>query len=259
MSYVVYEYETDNGDKFRCTANQIETIEKLKTIAKGGIGAVHGYVIESNRVKPEKVDMQFIAAFSTEALYKRKATALESLTYDEVAEFAEQHDKVLALSKEERVAEFERRKQKELDSINTTLSGDRSDNRRKAHDRMYCSVGQGVRVHFHGVKESYADEDGKKKSRTVPDMVAGLPVCKSIILNILEIKREVLEEGEYKKVNSGAGVLIQNAMFKALNLRSIGFKSLSLKEDNFDSLVISRKEILAEDVKGFPSELFERA
>jgi len=251
-------YETEQGDKFRCTDVQAATLDKLKDIQRGGIGTVYGYVMESNRVKPEKADMQFLTAFSVHELYRRKAAALESLTYDEVAEYAEQHDKVAALSESERVALFEERKQQELDSINKSLSGDRSDNQRKAHDRNYCYIGKGIKVNFVTHEEKYTDEDGKTKKRKVPEEVAGLPVCRSIMLDILELKRDVIEEGEYKKVNSGASVLIKNAMLKGLNLRSIGIKTLSLKEDNFDSLVVSRKKILAEDVEGFPSELFTR-
>ena len=251
-------YETAEGCKFRCTQAQADTLDRLKDINKGGIGTVHGYVATSGRVTPEKSDIQFITAFSVEALYERKAVALETLTYDEVAEFAEKHQKVQALAPEEREQLFEQRKQQELDSLRKSLDGDRSDNYRQAHDRCYCYIGKGVKVHYVTSDERYTDDDGKKKTRKVPEMVAGLPVCESIMLNVLEIKRSVIEPGEYKKVNSGASVLIKNAMLKGLNLRSVGIKTLSLKEDNFDSLVVARKTFLAEDVEGIPPELFDR-
>lgn len=250
-------YETESGCKFRCTQAQADTLDKLASIIKGGIGTVNGYVAKSGRVTPEKANIQFVTAFSTDALYERKAAALKDLTYDEVAEFAEQHQKVKELSPSNRVALFEERKQQELASLNKTLDGDRSDNYRQAHDRCYCYVGHGVKVHYVTVDEKYI-EDGKQKKRKVPDLVAGLPVCDSIMLTILELNREVIEPGEYKQVNSGASVLIKNAMLKGLNLRSVGLKTLSLREDTFDSLVVSRKKILSEDVEGFPSELFNR-
>lgn len=254
MGYVVYEA----GDcKFRCTEEQAKTLDTLKEVIAGGIGTVHGYVAKSGRVTPEKADIQFITHFSTDRLNERKAEALRELSYDDIAEHAEKHDKVLVLSREERVALFEERKQKELDSIEKTASGDRSDNYRQAHDRCYCHIDKGIKVHYATYDEEYT-ENGKKKKRKVPELVAGLPVVDSIMLNILELKRDILEPGEYKKVNSGASVLIKNAMLKGLNSRSVGLKSLSLKEDNFDSLVLSRKEILAEDCKGIPSDLLLR-
>lgn len=257
MGYVVY--ETESGCKFRCTEAQSKTLDTLQGVIAGGIGTVHGYVATSGREVPEKADIQFITHFSTDRLNERKAAALRELTYDDVAEFAEKNEKVQALPRDERVQLFEDRKQKELESIEKTAAGDRSDNHRQAHDRCYCMVTTGVKIHYKTYKEDYVDDDGKKKKRSVPEQVGGLPVAESIMLNILELNRNVIEPGVYKKVNSGASVLIKNAMLKGLNSRSVGLKSLSLKEDNFDSLVLSRKTFLAEEFESIPSDLFIRS
>jgi len=256
MSFTVF--TTESGDKFRCTQTQADTLEKLKDVIHGGIGTVHGYTATSGRIVPETSDIQFITHFSVARLYERKAAALESLTYDDVAEFAERNEKVSALSHDERVELFEQRKEQELASIQKSLDGDRSDNYRQAHDRCYVRIGKGVKVHFRTYDEKYVDEDGKKRKRKMPELVGGLPVAESIMLDILELNRKVIQKGEYKPVNSGASVLIKNAMHKGLNSRSVGLKTLSLKEDNFDSLVVSRKTFLAEEFENIPDDLFSR-
>lgn len=259
MNFTVF--TTESGEKFRCTQAQADTIEKLKDIISGGIGTVHGYVSTSNRVVPEKADIQFITSFSTQRLYERKIAALQELSYDDISEFAESEPKVQALSRDERVALFEQRRDREIASMQKTLAGDRSDNYRKGHDRMFCTVAKGIKVHFLEAdeKESYVDVDGKTKKRTVPQTINGLPVAKSINLQVLVLNKTVIEKGEYHKPNSGAPVLISNAINRGLNSRSVGLKSLSLKPDNFDSLVVSRKTFLAEDFENIPSDLFMAA
>lgn len=253
MSFTVF--TTESGDRFRCTQKQADTLDRLKGIIAGGIGTVHGYVSTSGRVKPEKADIQFITHFSTERLYERKAAALRGIEYNDIAETVEDIPKVQALTEADRVALFEERKNKELESLEKTLEGDRSDNYRQAHDRCYCFVAKGIKVHYRTKDEKYT-ENGVTRKRKVPELIADLPVADSIMLTILELNRTVIEEGEYKKVNSGASVLIKNAMLKALNSRSVGLKTLSLKEDNFESLVVSRNTFLAEEFDRIPADLF---
>jgi len=248
MKFVVY--ESESGCKFRCTEAQQETLRKLETIVKGGIGTVHGYTMKSGRVKPEKADIQFLTAFSTERLYKRRIAALESISYDDIADNLPDNPKLTKLTEDERREVFNTRRQKEIESYQKSLDGDRSDSHRQAHDRCYCKIGQGVKVHYRTEK----DADGIRQ----PIMVNGLPVVESIMLTILEIKRKVIEPGEYKKVNSGAPVLISNTIKSTMNLRSVGLKTLSLKEDNFDRLVLDKTEFLPEQVETIPADLFIR-
>lgn len=252
-------YITESGCEFNCTEAQAKTLDSLCDVIKGGIGTIHGYTATSGRTVPEVADLQFITAFSTENLYKRKAAALEGLNYSDIAEFAERSEKVSMLSQDEREQLFETRKAQELNSLQTTLSGDRSDAHRQGHDRCYCYVGKGVKVHYITEDEKYTAEDGKTKKRKVPVLTDGLPTVDSIMLTILELNRTVKQKGVYKPVNSGASVLVKNAMLKALNLRSIGLKTLSLKHDNFESLVVSRKTLLAEEFSNIPDDILEAA
>lgn len=248
MNFVVF--ESDSGCRFRCTESQQETLEKLQRVVRGGIGTVHGYVSTSNRTVPEKADIQFLTAFSTKRLYERKLHALERITFDEVADYLTA-PKLTALTESERQRIFDERKQKEMDSLKKSIDGtDRSDAHRQAHDRCYCEIGPGVKVHYRTEK----DDDGIKQ----PVLINELPVVESIMLTIIEIKRKVIEPGEYKTVNSGPPVLTSNAIKKAMNIRSTNLKTLSLKEDNFDSVVLDHNTFLPEHVEGIPSDLFIR-
>ena len=249
-------YTNEQGEKFRCTQAQADTIEKLKTIIAGGIGTVHGYMSTSERIVPEVSDMQFITNFSIQRLYERKIAALRELTFEDIKDFIPDVPKVQVLSEAERIDLFNDRREKEIASMEKTLDGDRSDNYRQAHDRVYCHVDKGLKVHFHTVKEDYIDAVGKKKKRSVPELIGGLPVAKSINLMVLVLNKTVIQKGEYVKRDSGAPVLIGNAIQRGLNSRSVSVKSLSLQEDNFSSLVVSRKTFLAEEFESIPADLF---
>lgn len=240
-------YKTDNGCEFWATKAQSETIDNLKTINRGGIGTVYGYVSKSGRTKPEKANIQFLTAFSTEKLYERKIETLNGISFGDIVEIANKDEKLSELPSGKLQEIFEARKDMEIASARKTLDGDRSDSRRASHDRNYCHVGKGVKVHY--VTE-------KKDGIMVPVLRNGHPIANSIMLTILEINRTVVDAGEYKIVNSGAPVRISNAIKKITNKRSIGLKTLSLKEDNFERLVVSKQEFLPEDVKGIPADLF---
>lgn len=239
-----------DGREFRCTESQANALNELSTIQRGGIGTVHGYVSTSGRVEPETADIQFITAFSVERLYERKIAALEGLSFDEVREVAENDPKLSEMDDAALEALFETRRSMEIASMQKTLDGDRSDARRQAHDTFYIRVAPGIKVHLRTFKNA--------QKETELELVGGLPVAKSIMVDIIEISRNVTSEGEYKVVNSGAPVRMSNALKRAMNTRSTSMKRLSLKEDNFDKLVVSRKQFLPEDVQGIPSDLFNR-
>lgn len=248
MPFQIY---TAAGREFRCTTAQAETLDQLSTIQRGGIGTVHGYVSTTGRVEPEIADIQFITAFSLERLYQRKIAALQGISLNEVLDVAQNDPKLSALSEAELSDLFEQRRNMEIASMQKTLDGDRSGAHRQAHDTFYIQVAPGIKVHLHTFKNERSGE-------TELELVGGKPVAKSIMVSIIEISRNVVKEGQYKVVNSGAPVRMSNAISRAINTRSTSMKTLSLKDDNFDRLVVSRKEFLPEDVKGIPNELFIR-
>lgn len=75
------------------------------------------------------------------------------------------------------------------------------------------------------------------------------------MVHYLQISKDVTVPGEYKVVNSGPKVLMDNIIESQLNSRSVSLKTLSLKEDNFDRLVVARKTYLPEDVSSIPSDI----
>lgn len=235
-----------NGQKFRATTEQAEALESLSVARQGGIATVYGYVATSDRVKPTVYDAQFITRFSIENLYKRKMAALSDLRFSDVKEFIDADPVLSKLPETELLTIFNTRKVKEVDSMNTTLTGDRSDAHRQGHDRCYARVADGIKVHF--VTEKV---DGLMQ----PVLTDGLPTVASIMVACLELNRNVREPGEYKVVKSGAPVLMSNAIAKVLNKRSVGLKFLSLKEDNFERLIVARKAYLPEDVASIPADI----
>ena len=54
---------------------------------------------------------------------------------------------------------------------------------------------------------------------------------------------------ERKAVNSGVPVLLSNIIAKNLNQRSVGFKALSLKPGNFDSVKVGGNVLTEADTK----------
>ena len=247
MPFQTYEA---NDRKFRCTAAQAKTLDELSTIQRGGIGTVHGYTSSSGRVTPETADIQFITAFSLERLYERKIAALQAVTLSEVTNTVQDDPKLSKLSDAELENIFNTRRDSEIASMQKTLDGVRDDAHRQAHDTFYVKVAPGIKVHL----QTFKNDRGETELETV----AGLPCAKSILVNFIEINRKVTKPGEYKVVNSGAPVRMSKAIQRAIKTRSTSIKTLSLNEDKFDRLVVSRKEFLPEHVEGIPPELFIR-
>ncbi|QDJ96218.1 hypothetical protein Xoosp13_31 [Xanthomonas phage Xoo-sp13] len=247
MSFVIL---TDlNGTKFRATESQAEAIASLTEARAGGIATVYGYRPTSGYVagKSPVQDMQVLTRFSTERLYQRKVAALSDIKFSDIREHVEKDPILSKLSEVEAMALFNTRKAEEVASMTKTLtSTDRSDAHRAAHDRCYAKMADGIRVHY------VTEKVGEHKEPVLTD---GLPTVDSIMVTILELNKTVRVPGEYKVVKSGAPVLMSNCIAKVLNSKSVSLKALSLKEDNFERLIVSRKSYLPEDVAGIPADI----
>ncbi len=235
-----------NGQKFRATNAQAEAIETLTVARQGGIATVYGYVATSDRVKPTVYDAQILTRFSTGNLYKRKMTALSDIRFSDVRKHIDADPVLKDLPEAELLTLFNTRNASEVESMNKTLTGDRSDAHRQGHDRCYAGLADGIKVHF--VTEKV---DGLMQ----PVLTDGLPTVASIMISCLELNRNVREPGEYKVVKSGPPVRMSKAIEKELNSKSVGIKFLSLKEDNFERLIVARKSYLPEDISSIPSDI----
>lgn len=236
-------YTTKHGDKFICTDEQAALLDTLSSLANGGIGTIHGYQPSTGYTIAPVLDVQVISKISTTALYKRRIEALDGIAFADVEEAIKENPKLAALDKSEARKIFNTRKERMIASMEKTLGGDRSDALREGIDRNNITVCQGVRVNLVGSKK-----DGIK----IPDLFwcngEQLPKCDAILLQCLEIRRTVIKPGQYKTVNSGVDVLMDKAIEKQLNSRSVQMKSFSLDPSKFEKLVIGKKNITRDDL-----------
>jgi hypothetical protein len=242
MSISTRHLVTVNENSVWATTEQSETLKTLDNTRKGGFARVYGYKATSGRISPTVYDATVTTRFSYDKLLQRRKSVLEALTLQDVQPFIKA-EKLSALNAEELQAVFNVRKAKELASIEKTESGNRDDAHRQGHDRCYMNIGTGVTVHY--VTEKAAD------GLMYPVLDKGFPIVDSIMLNVLEVSRNVRIPGEYKIVNSGADVLMGNAIEQACKAKGVrSLSRLSLKEGNFERLAIDSEVILSEDVTG---------
>lgn len=228
--------------KVWATRQQADTLEALVSTRKGGFARVYGYRPASDYIVSPVQDIVMITRFSTEKLYQRKRKALNSIKFVDVKPAIDADAKLSALTLQEQKDLFAERLQGMVDSMSKTLDGDRSDAHRQGHDRCYLHIDDGIKV-------NYVTEKGKD-GLMHPVLTDGFPTVASIMITYLENSKVTRVAGERKTVNSGAPKLMSNAIESVLNKRSVGIKTLSLKEDNFERLVIDSEVILSEDVVG---------
>jgi hypothetical protein len=191
-----------------------DVVELLSESPRGGFATVHGYVQDGHTMVQKRVtNKNIITRFSVEKLYMKrlsKLALLEPTSKDDVELFKKAKGELIA-------------------SLNKTLSGIRDDAQRKAHDKFYVKFSHGVVGHL-------ATERIGKDTVLLKD-TKGLPYVDSIMLNALEISSTIIEEGEYKTVNSRPLTLMKKAIEKRLP-KTMNMKRLSLKEGKFESLKI---------------------
>jgi len=230
------------GGKVWASRQQADTLEALTLTRKGGFARLYGYKPASNYEVSPVQDIVMVTRFSTEKLYERKRKALASITFDDVKDAITREPKLKTLTVTEQEALFNERLQEMVDSLTKTLDGDRSDAHRQGHDRCYLHLAEGVKV-------NYVTEKGKD-GLMHPVLTDGFPTVASIMLTYLENSKVTRVEGVRKVVNSKPPKLMSNSIESVLNKRSVGIKTASLKEDNFERLVIDSEVVLREDVAG---------
>ena len=193
------------------TAEQANTIKALSETRKGGFARIYGYVAKTDRTIPQVYDATVTTRFSYTKLIERKKKGMASLTVADIAQAVAKQPKLAALTQAELQKAFAERLQSEIASFDKTTSGVRDDAHRQGHDRCYMTVAQGIVLHYQTAK----DADGLMQ----PVLLDGFPIADSVMLNCLEVSRNVREQGQYKVVNSGVPVLISNAIKAALKAK----------------------------------------
>ena len=255
MSVLTVTATAADGRKVKMTATQASSIETLNNTRKGGCGSVTGYTPNAQgwEVVPT-LNIQLITHFSTMRLYERRKAALEAVEFGDL-KFLASDDVLGNMTIADLVPLFNERKQKLIDSLQTTLDGVRDDEHRKAHDRCYAYIGD-VKVHLEttdGIK------DNGKKGKVPVENADGSFNVESIMIPYLELSRTETVKGRRKEKKSGAGVLMENMIKGCLNKRSHQIKTLSLKVDNFETFKVDRQTFLPEDVATFGDLLEEAA
>lgn len=227
-----------NGLQVWITKAQMEALEVLEVAQAGGCASVNGYVPTTGYVNCPTVNIQMLTRFSYGRLLNRKMDALKAIEFADIPANVIPSNKLKGKTEEEW---FDVRKEQEIASMQKTLDNDRSDAHRQGHDRCYAHFAKGVSAHL--VTERSTD------GLMHPVLTNGHPTVKSIMVSFLQLNRTVLVEGTRKVVNSGASVLMKNAINGVLNQRSVGIRKLSLKEDNFQSLTISKNVVLPDNIQ----------
>lgn len=225
------------GTPVWATPKQASDLTILARLQNGGIATVRGYQPTTDWKAVPTVDLSFISKFSTNRLYQRKLEALKALSFNDLDI---KEAKILALSPSDQHRLFLDCLGKMIASMQKTLDDDRSDAHRQGHDRCYLHAAMGVKIHL--VTETRAD--GLKH----PVLVDGHPQVDSIMLSVIELGRKYIVPGERKVVNSGAKVLMDNAINSALKSRTCQFRTISLKSDNHNSLAIGGEVLDPQEV-----------
>jgi len=227
-----------NGLQVWITKAQLEALSVLEVAQAGGCASINGYVPTTGYVVTPIVNIQMLTRFDYGRLLNRKMDALKAIEYSDIPANVIPDEKLKGKTEQEW---FTARKEQEIASMQKTLDNDRSDAHRQGHDRCYAHFARGISAHL--VTEKGTD------GLMHPVLTNGYPTVSSIMVSFLELNRTVVKEGVYKTVNSGASVLMGNAINSLLNQRSVGIRKLSLKEDNFQSLTISKNVVLPDNIQ----------
>lgn len=239
----------EDGRTVVMTAAQSNAINQMNNTRKGGCASVIGYCPESNWEDDHRPiqDIQFISHFSTKKLYERRLKALLAITYADVATKVAQDEKFGKKTAGECLEIFNTRKGKLVDSIKRNLDDSPKNAQAEAHVRCYAYIGD-QKVHLATVSEKVPGENPIQVPIPNDD---GSVTVKSIMVPYLELNVKTRVEGVRKTVKSGAPVLMEKFIKGALNKRSINYRTLSLKDDNFEAYRVDHQEFLPEHVTRF--------
>lgn len=223
---------------FNCTEKQAIVISRLR-LAHKGFGAVKGYRPTTNWEVSPVQNIQFIAGFRTSLLYTRRIERLQRMKFGEV-------DVSKWIASKGRDAfnrpddQFYHCRSSMCIKMHRSLDGNLGNAHTRAHSRNYCGLTNSIKVNFVTEKDANGHE--------IPVLDEhGIPTVASILIPYLEIKTKTIKEGKRKVKNSGSKVLMDNAIMRAMGKR-FAIKMLSLKDNNFQEVVIGREHISREDL-----------
>jgi len=232
----------DDGRTIRMTVSQAKTVQDIGNTRRGGCSSVVGYRPSTDWIERPVHNIQMITNISVRNLYKRRETALKAIEFGDISRAAADDDVLKDMKVIELMEHFNARKAMEMKTIRNMLDDGPKNAHSQAHDTFYARI-SGVKIHL------VTKKVGKETEVVVN---SGYPTLDSIMVPYIELHTTVIKEGVHKPPpNSGAAVRIGRLIEKCLNKRSVVYKTLSLKGDNFEAFRASGKEVLAEDVTRF--------
>lgn len=233
---------TDNsGNPVHVSEQMAHAIEAMKRVNQNGLGIIKGYIPKTNYITRPVVNIQFMTNINYHKLVERQKRFTERVKLEDARKFMTS-EKFDSVSDDDLQATFDQRKQKLIESYDKTLSGDRTDSHRQAHDRNYRYFDGGIKVNLITEKNDEGVQEPVLDSK-------GIPTARAIILTVIELDRETVKKGEKKKVNSGVPVLTGNAINDVLREQRTPFvTTLTLNDENFDSIVVSGQKLERHDL-----------
>lgn len=205
------------------TDNDVFNIQLASQINANAFTAIDGY----RNSEGEKADLLVRGATATESVYNATKEELLAVKIEdlELSKWVANKGKNSFASVAD---QFKFCIDAKLASIEKTLAGERDDAHRQGHDRCSRKVGAGVVIDL--VTEKV---DGIMVPVVNPQ---GLMLVKGIRLQCVLVKKTVTEAVEYKTVNSGSKVLMDNAIEKLLNSKRVDIRTYSLAEGKFEAI-----------------------
>lgn len=236
--------QANDGRSVKMTAAQASAIESISNTRKGGCASIRGYRPSTGYKEGEEPthNIQMITHFSQKKLYERKVKALQAIQYKDVAEAVVKDATLSALSASDAHKVFTARKEFIINQLKRNLDDAPKNAHQDAHVRCYAYFGD-CRVHL--VTEQVGDHK-------MPTQENGVYLVDSIIVPYLELNKTVVAKGgDFHVPKSKAPTLMGNLIEACLNKKSVSYKTLSLKANNFESFNVDRMSFTPEDVASF--------
>lgn len=202
---------TIDNTKVNATPEQVAVLSVLEK-AKSGFVTLHNYVSTTGYVtgKPKVATVTVNGKVSTAKVYANRLEALQAITLDDL-DLSHWVPSKGKNSFETAAEQFKFCHAALIESSN----GNGSKSHKQAHEDHSLSPVSGVKVWLN----DDADADGIRS-------------VKSVLINALPVSETVHDKGEWKPVNSGSKVLMDNAIKAVWNKRQTAIKTYNpLKAD----------------------------
>jgi len=268
-------FTTQTGERIWLTRKQVETCAMLTTTRKGGFASLSGYRAKTGYTSISKTPLMkliFTSRFSVENMYKKEIASLNELSFSDlnIPESAENLEGqnlidfpyIASLTEDERKELFESCVQKMIDTKEDSLSRENQLNTalKEGIALNKVQICKGVFIPVVNEKTEEGNlvpvlKEGHKQGKDSINMGRldvkksyHCPECKNEVGYDLVCECGWTGERKLTKRRKNAKVPMDNLILKALKKHCIGYKSLSLTSDNYETLKIDGEEFKPSDI-----------